>query len=163
MTRLNYTCTEQPAVVKDFLEHLVKTLAQSEVWVRRQAFANLAGQLIEIGAMSPPQFAQHILPSLLALSKDKVPNVRLKVAETIVMNIINQGEGTLITPHSHYSGICANFGICLVEYFQYFADPALPAHDLLRNTLLELQEDEDRDVRYSSQLPEDDELLTTVE
>jgi hypothetical protein len=92
---LNYSYpdgSDDPHIVHDFLQHLIKTLGHSDVWVRRQAFAALAGQLIEIGAMSPPQFAQDILPILITLSKDKVPNVRLKVAQSIVLNILNQGK-----------------------------------------------------------------------
>ncbi|XP_035712717.1 serine/threonine-protein phosphatase 4 regulatory subunit 1 isoform X2 [Folsomia candida] len=132
VTRLNYSYADHPndpSIVKDFLEHLIKTLGYSDVWVRRQAFATLAGQLVEIGAMSPPQFAQNILPPFLALSKDKVPNVRLKVGQSIVMNILHQ---------------------------EYFADPSNPANELLQATLIELQEDDDRDVRYCSQFPDED-------
>lgn len=95
VTRLNYSYTDHeadPKIVKDFLQHLVKNLGYSDAWIRRQAFATLAGQLVEIGAMTPPQFSEDILPILIYLSKDKVPNVRLKVAQSIVTHILNQGD-----------------------------------------------------------------------
>lgn len=79
-------------MLAELLSQLVKSLANSDVWVRRQAFASLAGQLMETGAISPDQFAEDILPALVNLSKDKVPNVRLKVAQSIVLSVLNEGK-----------------------------------------------------------------------
>lgn len=41
-------------------------------------------------------------------------------------------------------------------HLEYFADPSNPANELLQATLIELQEDDDRDVRYCSQFPDED-------
>jgi serine/threonine-protein phosphatase 4 regulatory subunit 1 len=74
----------KPNLVHDFLRELVETLCQSEKWVRRQTFAALSGQLIGVGALKPVQFAEDVLPHLVNLSYDPVPNVRLIVAQTMV-------------------------------------------------------------------------------
>lgn len=80
-----------PNVVHEFLVDLVKSLSESSKWVRRQTFAALAGQLIVTNALYPNQFAQDILPHLMSLSEDKVPNVRLVVARSIVSCVLQQG------------------------------------------------------------------------
>lgn len=81
-----------PNVVHDFLVELVKSLSESSKWVRRQTFAALSGQLIVTNALYPSQFAQDILPHLVGLSTDKVPNVRLVVARSIVTCVLQQGR-----------------------------------------------------------------------
>lgn len=77
--------------VHEFLVDLVKALSESSKWVRRQTFAALSGQLLTTNALYPNQFAQDILPHLLGLSDDKVPNVRLVVARSIVSCVLEQG------------------------------------------------------------------------
>ncbi len=51
--------------------------------------------------------------------------------------------------------------ICYILYIylfmtEYFNDPTNPVQDELQITLIELQQDSDRDVRYSAHLQEDD-------
>jgi len=80
------------SLVREFLRHLVKTLGHSDQWVRRQVFGALAGELIKNESMSPSQFAQDILTDLINLSNDKVPNVRLKVAQSLYYCVISIGS-----------------------------------------------------------------------
>ncbi|XP_017763871.1 PREDICTED: serine/threonine-protein phosphatase 4 regulatory subunit 1-like isoform X2 [Eufriesea mexicana] len=61
-------------------------------WVRRQTFALVCAKLISSNAISGDRFSQEMLPSLLKLSSDKVPNVRLAVARTLSKNVIPMGS-----------------------------------------------------------------------
>nr|XP_031827867.1 serine/threonine-protein phosphatase 4 regulatory subunit 1-like [Nomia melanderi] len=55
----------------------------AQKWIRRQTFAFLCGQLISSNAITGTKFSLELLPLLLKLSSDKVPNVRLAVAKTL--------------------------------------------------------------------------------
>jgi serine/threonine-protein phosphatase 4 regulatory subunit 1 len=164
VNRLNYSyCKESSpdaSLVREFLIHLVRTLGHSEQWMRRQAFASLAGQLVEIGAMSPAQFAQDILPHLINLSEDPVPNVRLVVAQSLTYHIMPIGEETIIKPIRFYqmnSLLQKQFVYCVFLLSDYFSDPNNPHKEILLRTLSSLQEDSDSDVRYYSRpVNEDD-------
>ncbi|ODM96970.1 Serine/threonine-protein phosphatase 4 regulatory subunit 1 [Orchesella cincta] len=105
-------------------ESLHASLSESSKWVRRQTFAALSGQLIATNALYPSQFAQDILPHLIGLSEDKVPNVRLVVARSIVSCVLQQDS---------------------------FNDPLNPFGIRVMETLTKLQEDVDQDVRFHSQ------------
>lgn len=85
--------------VHEFLVDLVKALSESPKWVRRQTFAALSGQLLATNALYPNQFAHDILPHLIGLSEDKVPNVRLVVARSIVSCVLPFGMSYCFT---HY-------------------------------------------------------------
>ena len=62
------------AIVADLAENL----AHSTHWARRQTFAVLCGELL--ATLPYEDFSQDLLPHLLDLTWDVVPNVRLKVA-----------------------------------------------------------------------------------
>ncbi|XP_076247658.1 serine/threonine-protein phosphatase 4 regulatory subunit 1 isoform X2 [Calliopsis andreniformis] len=61
-------------------------------WIRRQTFAFVCAHLISSNAISGDRFSQEMLPDLLELSTDKVPNVRLAVARTLSRNVIPMGH-----------------------------------------------------------------------
>jgi len=79
-----------PNFVRDFLLQVVDVLCHSTKWVQRQSFAALAGYLTT--RLPPTQFAQDILPHLISLSTDKVPNVRIVVAQTLTNSVMNLGK-----------------------------------------------------------------------
>merc|ERR1712223_1435889 len=60
---------------------LVSCLANSSHWTRRQTYAQLVGQLV--ATLPWQEVSAHLLPHLLNLSEDRVPNVRLQVANVI--------------------------------------------------------------------------------
>ncbi|XP_017792094.1 PREDICTED: serine/threonine-protein phosphatase 4 regulatory subunit 1-like isoform X3 [Habropoda laboriosa] len=60
-------------------------------WIRRQTFALICAKLISSNAISGDRFSQEMLPNLLKLSSDKVPNVRLAVARTLSKNVVSMG------------------------------------------------------------------------
>ncbi|XP_029051724.1 serine/threonine-protein phosphatase 4 regulatory subunit 1-like isoform X2 [Osmia bicornis bicornis] len=64
-------------------------------WIRRQTLVFVCAQLIANNAISGHRFSQEMLPSLLKLSRDKVPNVRLAVARTLSKNVIPMGPNWL--------------------------------------------------------------------
>ena len=65
------------------LADLVVELAKSESWIHRQTYGSLALTLFQESALEHTQFGQDILPNLLDLAEDKVPNVRLLVARAL--------------------------------------------------------------------------------
>jgi len=54
-----------------------------ERWVHRQTYASLCFRIFSADIMEPEQFAQEILPYLVEMAWDKVPNVRLVVARSL--------------------------------------------------------------------------------
>lgn len=62
--------------------------SKSSTWVSRQTFALLCCELVTGGAVDGKIFAKELLPYLLNLSFDKVPNVRLVVARTLANHIV---------------------------------------------------------------------------
>ncbi|XP_053994161.1 serine/threonine-protein phosphatase 4 regulatory subunit 1-like isoform X2 [Hylaeus anthracinus] len=64
-------------------------------WIRRQTFAFVCAYLIASNAISGDRFSQEMLPNLLKLSTDKVPNVRLAVARTLSKYVAPMGPDWL--------------------------------------------------------------------
>jgi serine/threonine-protein phosphatase 4 regulatory subunit 1 len=71
------------ALVRVLLADLMGDLVRSESWIHRQTYASLALALFDESSLEHTQYAQDVLPHLLDLSEDKVPNVRLAVARAL--------------------------------------------------------------------------------
>jgi len=99
---------------------LVSCLATSSHWTRRQTYAQLVGQLLT--ALPWQEVSLHLLPHLLNLTEDRVPNVRLQVANVI--------------------------GHVLSE--EWYADTSCPEHERLISSLTLLAADKDPDVREAA-------------
>merc|ERR1712130_657423 len=99
---------------------LVSCLAPSSHWTRRQTYAQLVGQLLT--ALPWQEVSSHLLPHLLNLTEDRVPNVRLQVANVI--------------------------GHVLSE--EWYADTSCPEHERLISSLTMLAADKDPDVREAA-------------
>jgi len=99
---------------------LVSCLATSSHWTRRQTYAQLVGQLLT--ALPWQEVSSHLLPHLLNLTEDRVPNVRLQVANVI--------------------------GHVLSE--EWYADTSCPEHERLISSLTLLAADKDPDVREAA-------------
>merc|ERR1719150_2553503 len=104
------------AIVADLAENL----AHSTHWARRQTFAVLCGELL--ATLPYEDFSQDLLPHLLDLTWDVVPNVRLKVAHVF-------GH---ILPDEHYE------------------DTSSPNYELIQQALNNLAADKDHDVREAA-------------
>ena len=68
---------------------LVSCLATSSHWTRRQTYAQLVGQLLT--ALPWQEVSLHLLPHLLNLTEDRVPNVRLQVAN-VIGHVLSEGN-----------------------------------------------------------------------
>ncbi|XP_015606879.1 serine/threonine-protein phosphatase 4 regulatory subunit 1 isoform X2 [Cephus cinctus] len=78
----------EEALVTALIRELGDMLAaHSDKWTRRQTYALLCSHLISSGAITGERFAREMLPFLLNLSWDRVPNVRLAVARTLARNV----------------------------------------------------------------------------
>ncbi|XP_050524132.1 serine/threonine-protein phosphatase 4 regulatory subunit 1-like isoform X2 [Daktulosphaira vitifoliae] len=105
------------------LNEIVTRFGKADLWSRRQMFAQICYYILSYGekCLTAGDFNNELLPTLLNLSSDRVPNVRLMVAKTLSL---------LISNNSIFMGI---------KNFQY---------DVIENALTELSKDNDRDVRY---------------
>jgi len=80
----------QPDLATSLATNLVEVLGRSTHWARRQTYAVLCGEVVKVKesddktVYSPSSFSTELLPHLLDLTWDKVPNVRLAVAKVVV-------------------------------------------------------------------------------
>ncbi|XP_034232653.1 serine/threonine-protein phosphatase 4 regulatory subunit 1-like isoform X4 [Thrips palmi] len=117
---INHVTSEGP-LLRKLLPLLAQEFANSTRWERRQAFALLCSHLVAGRVLGGDQFAREVLPYLLDLSYDKVPNVRLAVARTLASDIM-----------AH----------------QFFSSDQSPHQEVLMQVLKRLINDKDRDVRF---------------
>jgi len=120
LTSLNNS--NQSSLARDIMVDLAENLAHSHHWARRQTFAELCGQLVT--RIPYEHFSLDLLPHLLDLTWDVVPNVKLKVAHVF-------GH---ILPDEHYD------------------DVSSPNFDLIHQSLTTLAGDRDHDVREAAAL-----------
>lgn len=113
-------------LVRVLLADLVVELAKSESWIHRQTYGSLALTLFQESALEHTQFGQDILPNLLDLAEDKVPNVRLMVARALKE----------------------------IRQATYFTTEANPHHAQMDGVINELSEDKDADVRAFFEVPQ---------
>ncbi|XP_046359884.1 serine/threonine-protein phosphatase 4 regulatory subunit 1-like isoform X1 [Haliotis rufescens] len=107
---------------------VIDKFALSARWIGRQIFAQICHVILEENSLPPAMFAEELLPSLLNLGVDAIPNVRLSMAKVLAQ--------------------------CIVP-LEYFTSQRNPQHEELIATLQKLQADTDRDVRFFvSQHPE---------
>uniref|UniRef100_T1IHI6 WW-binding domain-containing protein n=1 Tax=Strigamia maritima TaxID=126957 RepID=T1IHI6_STRMM len=113
------------SLVKCILADLAEQFAHHRKWTNRQTYAFLCHHLIRENSLPIEQFVSDVLPHLLDLSYDSVPNVRLSVAKTM---------SRIIFPLEFYSS-------------------HNPHHELYIEVLQRLQVDPDRDVRFYANVP----------
>jgi len=102
------------------IAELVDKLANSSHWSRRQTFGVLCGELVK--SIPYTAFSQDLLPHLLELAFDLVPNVRLSVARVLGRELPDE----------------------------YYEDERLPCRDQIVSTLNQLASDRDTDVREAA-------------
>ncbi|XP_036410351.1 serine/threonine-protein phosphatase 4 regulatory subunit 1 isoform X1 [Megalops cyprinoides] len=113
--------SSNPALVADFMAELVDKFCHSPKWSGRQAFAFVCQLVIEDDCVSLEQFCEHLLAPLLQLASDPVPNVRVLLAKTIRQSLLER---------------------------EYFLHSANSHQEALEQTLVALQMDLDKDVKY---------------
>lgn len=73
------------------LNELVTRFGRADLWSRRQMFAQICSCILNYGdrCLSIVDFSFELLPCLLNLGSDHVPNVRLIVAKTLYTQVAN--------------------------------------------------------------------------
>ncbi|GFR82145.1 serine/threonine-protein phosphatase 4 regulatory subunit 1, partial [Elysia marginata] len=128
---LKKTCEDgEKKLLASVCNDIIGKFATDYRWLLRQTFAQLCYVILEEDALPPSVFAKNFLPSVLALSSDPVPNVRLSLSKVMAQRIMP---------------------------LDYFTTQQNPYHGDLVETQQRLQSDHDKDVRYfSCQQPETD-------
>uniref|UniRef100_A0A7N8Y1Y6 Protein phosphatase 4, regulatory subunit 1-like n=1 Tax=Mastacembelus armatus TaxID=205130 RepID=A0A7N8Y1Y6_9TELE len=129
-----YTCGADDLGL-NFMNELTVRFCHCSKWVGRQAFAFICQAVVEEDCMPMEQFSQHLLPSLLSLSSDPVANVRVLVAKALRQSVMEKA---------------------------YFKEPGCAYSDELEDTVMALQSDKDRDVRFFASLDPNKGLMDTA-
>jgi len=67
-------------ITDSFIQDIVKGFAKSQRWVRRQTFIYVCREVIRSNAVPESKFGNELLPALLSLAHDNIPNVRIALA-----------------------------------------------------------------------------------
>uniref|UniRef100_H3C595 Protein phosphatase 4 regulatory subunit 1 n=1 Tax=Tetraodon nigroviridis TaxID=99883 RepID=H3C595_TETNG len=119
----------------NFINELTVRFCHCPKWVGRQAFAFICQAVVEEDCMPMEQFGQHLLPSLLSLSSDPVANVRVLVAKALRQSVMEKA---------------------------YFKEPGCAYSEELEETVMALQSDRDRDVRFFASMDPNKSLMDTA-
>ncbi|KAL8182311.1 UNVERIFIED_CONTAM: Serine/threonine-protein phosphatase 4 regulatory subunit 1 [Gekko kuhli] len=110
-----------PTFVVDLMNELVERFCRCPRWSGRQAFVFICQTIIEDDCLPMDQFAEYLLPHLLHLASDRVPNVRVLLAKTLRQTLLEKEY----------------FLICVNSY-----------QEAVEQTIVALQMDNDSDVKY---------------
>ncbi|KYN13323.1 Serine/threonine-protein phosphatase 4 regulatory subunit 1 [Trachymyrmex cornetzi] len=92
ITRIMCYLSNEDALVMSLIHELRETLVlDAKKWIHRQTYALVCAHLIRNNAIPEEKFSKEMLPCLISLSCDRVPNVRLAVARTIATDVIAMG------------------------------------------------------------------------
>ncbi|KAM4028020.1 serine/threonine-protein phosphatase 4 regulatory subunit 1 isoform 2-T2 [Anomaloglossus baeobatrachus] len=105
----------------DLMNKLVEQFCKSPKWSGRQSFVFICQALIEDDCLPMEQFAMHLMPHLLQLASDRVPNVRVLLAKTLKQTLLEK---------------------------EYFLTSANSHQEAVEQTIVALQMDYDNDVKY---------------
>ncbi|XP_063307639.1 serine/threonine-protein phosphatase 4 regulatory subunit 1 isoform X2 [Pelobates fuscus] len=108
-------------LVLDLMNKLVEQFCRSSKWSGRQTFVFICQALIEDDCLPMDQFALHLMPHLLHLASDRVPNVRVLLAKTLKQTLLEK---------------------------EYFLTSANSHQEAVEQTIMALQMDYDNDVKY---------------
>ncbi|KYQ52178.1 Serine/threonine-protein phosphatase 4 regulatory subunit 1 [Trachymyrmex zeteki] len=96
ITRIMCYLSNEDALVMSLIHELRETLVlDAKKWIHRQTYALVCAHLIRNNAIPEEKFSKEMLPCLISLSCDRVPNVRLAVARTIATDVIAMGVDNL--------------------------------------------------------------------
>ncbi|XP_069807821.1 serine/threonine-protein phosphatase 4 regulatory subunit 1-like [Dendropsophus ebraccatus] len=107
----------------NFINELIVQFRHSPKWVGRQAFAFICQAVVQEECMPAEEFVTHLLPNLLSLASDPVPNVRVLLAKALKQTLLEKA------------------------YFTSLGNPHL---DSVEKTVQAMQLDRDQDVRFFS-------------
>ncbi|XP_051466609.1 serine/threonine-protein phosphatase 4 regulatory subunit 1 isoform X3 [Apus apus] len=107
--------------VVDLMNELVEKFCKCPKWSGRQTFVFICQTISEDDCLPMDQFAVHLLPHLLHLASDRVPNVRVLLAKTLKQTLLEK---------------------------EYFLNSANSHQEAVEQTIMALQMDDDNDVKY---------------
>uniref|UniRef100_A0A8C3PR48 Serine/threonine-protein phosphatase 4 regulatory subunit 1 n=1 Tax=Calidris pygmaea TaxID=425635 RepID=A0A8C3PR48_9CHAR len=107
--------------VIDLMNELVEKFCRCHKWSGRQTFVFICQTISEDDCIPMDQFAVHLLPHLLHLASDRVPNVRVLLAKTLKQTLLEK---------------------------EYFLNSANSHQEAVEQTIMALQMDDDSDVKY---------------
>ncbi|XP_071458579.1 serine/threonine-protein phosphatase 4 regulatory subunit 1 isoform X2 [Marmota flaviventris] len=110
-----------PTFGMDLINELVENFGRCPKWSGRQAFVFVCQTVIEDDCLPMEQFAVHLMPHLLTLANDRVPNVRVLLAKTLRQTLLEK---------------------------EYFLASASCYQEAVEQTIMALQMDQDSDVKY---------------
>ncbi|XP_074064858.1 serine/threonine-protein phosphatase 4 regulatory subunit 1 isoform X3 [Macrotis lagotis] len=105
----------------DLINELVENFGRCPKWSGRQTFVFVCQTVIEDDCLPMDQFAVHLMPHLLNLANDSVPNVRVLLAKTLRQTLLEK---------------------------EYFISSANSHQEAVEQTIMALQMDSDSDVKY---------------
>ncbi|XP_058532820.1 serine/threonine-protein phosphatase 4 regulatory subunit 1 isoform X2 [Ochotona princeps] len=120
MVKKLHTATP-PTFGVDLINELVENFGRCPKWSGRQAFVFVCQTVIEDDCLPMEQFAVHLMPHLLTLANDRVPNVRVLLAKTLRQTLLEK---------------------------DYFLASAGCHQEAVEQTIMALQMDRDSDVKY---------------
>uniref|UniRef100_A0A8C0GF14 Serine/threonine-protein phosphatase 4 regulatory subunit 1 n=1 Tax=Chelonoidis abingdonii TaxID=106734 RepID=A0A8C0GF14_CHEAB len=109
------------AFVVDLMNELIEKFCRCPKWSGRQTFVFICQTVIEDDCLPMDQFAVQLLPHLLHLASDRVPNVRVLLAKTLRQTLLEK---------------------------EYFLNSANSHQEVVEQTIMALQMDDDNDVKY---------------
>ncbi|XP_074843552.1 serine/threonine-protein phosphatase 4 regulatory subunit 1 isoform X2 [Carettochelys insculpta] len=107
--------------VLDLMTELVEKFCRCQRWSGRQTFVYICQTVIEDDCLPMDQFAVYLLPHLLHLASDRVPNVRVLLAKTLRQTLLEK---------------------------EYFLNSANSHQEAVEQIIVALQMDDDNDVKY---------------
>ncbi|OWK01837.1 hypothetical protein Celaphus_00017718, partial [Cervus elaphus hippelaphus] len=110
-----------PTFGADLIQELVESFGRCPRWSGRQAFVFVCQTVIEDDWLPMDQFAVHLMPHLLTLANDRVPNVRVLLAKTLRQTLLEK---------------------------EHFLTSASCHQEAVEQTIMALQMDRDSDVKY---------------
>lgn len=126
----------ESALGVNFINELILRFRHCSKWVGRQAFAFICQAVVSEECIPVDQFVEHLLPSLLSLASDPVPNVRVLLAKALRQTLLDKA---------------------------YFRNAGHPHLEVVEETVLALQSDRDQDVSFFATLePKQRNLLDTT-
>uniref|UniRef100_A0A2K5ISY5 WW-binding domain-containing protein n=1 Tax=Colobus angolensis palliatus TaxID=336983 RepID=A0A2K5ISY5_COLAP len=109
----------ESALGLNFINELIIRFRHCSEWVGRQAFAFICQAVVSKECVPVDQFVEHLLPSLLSLASDPVPNVRVLLAKALRQMLLAKA---------------------------YFRNAGNPHLEVIEEPVLALQSDRDQDV-----------------
>ncbi|XP_043922486.1 serine/threonine-protein phosphatase 4 regulatory subunit 1 isoform X1 [Protopterus annectens] len=114
-------CSASVPLMINFLHELIDKFCCCSKWSGRQTFVFICQAIIEEDCLPMDLFALHLLPHLLRLASDRVPNVRVLLAKTLRQTLLDK---------------------------EYFLNSSNSDQEAVEQTIMALQMDHDSDVKY---------------